>query len=86
MIKEGLGRRALPIAEKGTLGECRYLSRQGADGVPLQRSKKEIFQEGRTNILGGLHEPRLREVTPDFQGGLGMKESKRETFCSHYDP
>ena len=29
LINEGLGKRTLPITDRETLGECRYLSRQG---------------------------------------------------------
>ena len=91
MIKEGLQKRTLPITDRGTLGEHMYLSRQGSEwctpAAILRRnyfenySGKELFQEGRTNILGGLCEPRKREVTLDSQGGIGTRESRRETFC-----
>ena len=81
MIKEALEKRNLPIPDRGTFGECRYLSRQGgkwyAPATILRRnysvkdSEKDLFNKGKTNILVGLHKPRKREVTPDSQGGLG---------------
>ena len=52
----------------------------------MKNSEKDLFCEGRTNILGGLHGPRKREVIPDSQGGLGTRERKRETFHSCHEP
>ena len=92
MINKGLGKRTLSIENRGALEECRYLCRQGDrkvhpySGLRRSYSEKELFQEGRMINPGGLCKPRVREVNPDSQGGLGTKESKRETFCSHCEP
>ena len=92
IIKEELGKRTLPITDRGTLGQCRYLSSQRekwcAPAAILRRnyfenySKKKPFQEGSTNIQAGLHELRMRKVAPDSWEGLGKRESKQETFGS----
>ena len=64
MIKEGLQKRTLPIADRGTFGGCRNLFRQGGKWYThaailrmnyfVKLSEKQLFQKGSTNILGRL--------------------------------
>ena len=71
----------------GTLRECCYLF-HGEAGPRRTHSEKEVFQ-GQTCLRRktrasweGCMSLEKRELTPDPGGGLGIKGSKRVTFCS----
>ena len=86
MIREGFGRGLCPLQTEGHGGVQELIQARGCMMHPCSYSEKELFWEGRTNLPGWLHEPRMREVTPASQGGLAARERKRETFYSCHEP
>ena len=86
MIKEGL-------QTEGHWGTKVPAQTRGQMVYPCYHSEEELFCEGvqegpystKEELASphGLCGPMKREVTPDSQGGLGTRKSRRETFCSH---